>query len=63
MMTKNKIKKTSKEENAMKQTVKKLNKWKTCEKEFEFMKRKNVNVLVLENDLDVSGFCTMRRKI
>jgi hypothetical protein len=26
MMTKNKIKKTSKEENAMKQTVKKLNK-------------------------------------
>jgi hypothetical protein len=36
----------------MKRAVKKLNKWKTCEKEFDFMKRENVNVLVLENDLD-----------
>jgi hypothetical protein len=36
----------------MKRIVKELNKWKTCEKEFDFMKRKNVNVFILENDLD-----------
>jgi predicted Zn-dependent peptidase len=52
-MTKSlKKKRTSKEEDAMRRAVKKLNKWKTREEEFEFMKRKNVNVLVLENDLD-----------
>jgi hypothetical protein len=36
----------------MKRAVKRLNKWKTREKEFDFMKRENVNVLVFENDLD-----------
>ncbi len=36
----------------MRRAVKKLDKWKTREEEFEFMKREDVNVLVFENDLD-----------
>jgi hypothetical protein len=36
----------------MRRAAKKLNRWKTREKEFDLMKRKNVNVLVLESDLD-----------
>jgi hypothetical protein len=36
----------------MKRAVKELNRWKTREEEFEFMKWKNVNVLVLESDFD-----------
>jgi hypothetical protein len=36
----------------MKRAVKELNKWETREKEFDFMKREDVSVLVLENDLD-----------
>jgi hypothetical protein len=36
----------------MKRAAKRLNKWKTREKEFDLMKRENVNVLVLENDFD-----------
>jgi hypothetical protein len=36
----------------MKRVVKRLNKWKTREKEFDFMKRKDVNILVFENDFD-----------
>jgi hypothetical protein len=36
----------------MRRAAKRLNKWKTREEEFEFMKREDVSVLVLENDLD-----------
>jgi hypothetical protein len=36
----------------MRRAAKKLKKWRTREEEFEFMKRKNVSVLVLESDFD-----------
>jgi hypothetical protein len=36
----------------MRRAAKELNRWKTREEEFEFMKRKHVSVLELENDLD-----------
>jgi hypothetical protein len=36
----------------MKRVVKELNKWKTREEEFEFMKRKDVNVLVFKKNFD-----------
>jgi hypothetical protein len=42
----------SKEKNATRRAAKELNRRKTCEKEFNLMKRENVNVLVLENDFD-----------
>ncbi len=47
-----KRKKTSKEEDATRRAAKELDRWKTREKEFDLMKREDVNVLVLENDFD-----------
>jgi hypothetical protein len=36
----------------MRRAAKELNRWETREKEFDLMKREDVNVLVLESDLD-----------
>jgi hypothetical protein len=36
----------------MRRAARELDRWETREKEFDLMKREDVNVLVLENDLD-----------